>query len=129
MVAGQIMSQAVARAMLVLLLFAAPAVVAQGDVTGEWEASYATPLGPQELKIYLMQEGPRISGHTTSEYGESQVRGTINGRDLQLTFSATDGGKAIDIRVTAKVDGERMRGTAKIGDRAEGAFTAERTGS
>ena len=41
----------------------------------------------------------------------------------------TDGGKAIDIKVTAKVDGERMRGTAKIGDRAEGAFTAERTGS
>jgi hypothetical protein len=31
--------------------------------------------------------------------------------------------------VTAKVEGERMRGTAKIGDRAEGAFTAERTAS
>ena len=129
MVAGQIMSQAVARAMLVLLLFTAPAVVAQGDVTGEWEASYATPLGPQELKIYLMQEGPRISGHTTSEYGESQVRGTINGRDIQLTFSATDGGKAIEIRVTAKVDGDSMKGTAKLGDAGEGAFTAERTSS
>jgi len=100
----------------------------QTDVTGEWDASYATPLGPQELKIYLTQEGPRVSGHTTSEYGESQVRGTMNGQDIQFTFSSTDGGKAIDIRVTAKVDGEMMRGIAKIGDRAEGAFTAERTG-
>src|SRR6058998_808124 len=98
----------------------------QTDVTGEWDASYATPLGPQELKIYLTQEGPRITGHTTSEYGESQVRGTINGQDIQFSFSSTDGGRAIDIRVTAKVDGGRMRGTAKIGDRAEGAFTAER---
>ena len=101
----------------------------QTDVTGEWDASYATPLGPQELKIYLTQEGPRVSGHTTSEYGESAVRGTINGPDIQFTFSSTDGGKAIDIRVTAKVDGEKMRGTARIGERAEGTFTAERTGS
>jgi hypothetical protein len=99
----------------------------QTDVTGEWDASYATPLGPQELKIYLTQEGPRVTGHTTSEFGESQVRGTINGQDIQFTFSSTDGGRAIEIRVTAKVDGGRMRGTAKIGDRAEGAFTAERT--
>src|SRR5262249_42316751 len=97
------------------------------DVTGEWEASYQTPLGPQELKIYLTQEGRRVSGHTTSEFGESQVRGTINGQDIQFTFQSTDGGRAIDVRVTAKVEGERMRGTAKIGDRAEGAFTAERT--
>lgn len=99
------------------------------DVTGEWEASYQTPLGPQELKIYLTQEGPRIAGHTSSEYGESQVRGTINGEDIQFTFQSTDGGRAIDVRVTAKVEGERMRGIAKIGDRAEGAFTAERTAS
>jgi hypothetical protein len=99
------------------------------DATGEWEASYQTPLGPQELKIYLTQEGPRISGHTTSEYGESQVRGTISGQDIQFTFQSTDDGRAIDVRVTAKVEGERMRGTAKIGNRAEGAFTAERTAS
>src|SRR5206468_12121739 len=99
-------------------LLAAVSLAAQTDVTGEWEASYATPLGPQELKIYLTQEGPRISGHTTSEYGESQVRGTIDGQEIQFSFSSTDGGRAIDIRVTAKVEGERMRGTAKIGDRA-----------
>lgn len=99
------------------------------DVTGEWQASYQTPLGPQELKIYLTQEGARISGHTSSEYGESQVRGTIDSQDIQFTFQSTDGGRAIDVRVTAKVEGEHMRGTAKIGDRAEGAFTAERTGS
>ncbi len=123
------MSGAIARAALVLLLLAAAPLAAQTDVTGEWEASYTTPLGPQELKIYLTQEGPRVSGHTTSEYGESQVRGTINGRDIQLTFSATDGGKAIDIRVTARVDGDTMKGTAKLGDAGEGAFTADRTSS
>jgi hypothetical protein len=108
-------------------LGAAP--VAQTDVGGEWDAAYTTPLGTQEVKIYLTQEGPRITGHTTSEYGESMVRGTINGQDIQFTFSTTDAGKAVDIRVTAKVDGDKMRGSVKIGDRAEGAFTAERAAS
>jgi hypothetical protein len=108
---------------------AAGAQTAPPDVSGEWDASYATPLGMQELKIYLTQEGPRITGHTTSEYGESIVRGTIDGQNVQFSFSTTDAGKAVDIRVTAKVDGERMRGTARIGDRAEGAFTAERSAS
>jgi len=108
-------------------LIAAASLAAQTDVTGEWEASYVMPLGPQELKIYLTQEGPRISGHTTSEYGESQVRGTIDGADIAFTFEATDGGKAVVVRVTAKVEGARMRGTAKVGDRVGGAFTAERS--
>ena len=116
-------------ALFALALATVTPVRAQTDVTGEWDASYSTPLGPQELKIYLSQEGPRITGHTTSEFGESQVRGTINGQDVTFTFQSTDAGKAIDIRVTAKVEGERMRGTAKIGDRAEGVFTAERTAS
>lgn len=109
------------------VLLAAVSLAAQTDVTGEWAASYATPLGPQELKIYLTQEGPRISGHTTSEYGESQVRGTIDGQAIAFTFEATDGGKTVVIRVTAKVEGARMQGTAKIGDRIDGAFTAERS--
>jgi hypothetical protein len=116
-------------AVSVALALAAPALVAQTDASGEWDASYTTPLGAQEVKIYLTQEGPRITGHTTSEYGESTVRGTINGQDIQFTFSTTDAGKAIEIRVSARVEGDKMRGSAKIGDRAEGVFTAERAAS
>jgi hypothetical protein len=99
------------------------------DVTGEWEASYVTPLGPQELKIYLQQEGPRISGHTSSEFGEFQVRGSINGSDVKLSWSEVDGGKTVTIAVTAKIDGDKMTGSATVGERGAGAFNAERTGS
>jgi hypothetical protein len=122
------MSRRLALAAILAVFIAAAPLGAQTDVTGEWEASYTTPLGPQELKIYLTQEGPRVSGHTTSEYGESQVRGSINGKDIQISFSATDGGKAIEIRVTATVEGETMKGRAKLGESGEGSFSAERTG-
>ena len=99
------------------------------NVTGEWDASYVSPLGPQELKIYLTQEGPRITGHTTSEFGEFQVRGTITGADVKFSWTEVDGGKNIQIVVTGKIDGETITGRAQIGDRGEGAFKAERTGS
>jgi hypothetical protein len=62
----------------------------------------ARAAGAEDLST---QESPRISGHTTSEYGESQVRGTIDDRAIAFTFEATDGGKAVVIRVTAKVEG------------------------
>lgn len=96
------------------------------DVTGEWDASYVTPLGPQEVKIYLTQEGPRLSGHTTSEYGEAQVRGSINGSDVKISWSEVDGGKTIDVVVTGKVDGDTITGTASLGGRGSGAFKATR---
>ena len=97
-------------------------------VTGEWDASYVSPLGPQELKIYLQQEGPRISGHTTSEFGEFQVRGTISGNDVKFSWTEVDGGKTITVAVTGKVDGDTITGTASIGERGSGAFKAERAG-
>jgi len=99
------------------------------EVTGEWSAQYVTPLGPQELTIYLQQEGPRLSGHTTSEFGEFQVRGTINGEDVKFSWTEVDGGKNVTISVTGKIDGDKIAGTATVGERGSGAFRAERTGS
>jgi len=98
------------------------------DVTGEWEAQYVTPLGPQELKIYLQQEGPRISGHTSSEFGEFPVRGSINGGDVKFSWTEVDGGKNVVISVTGKIDGDTITGTATVGERGSGAFRAERAG-
>jgi len=111
-------------------VFVAPLLAQNApDVSGEWEATYVTPLGPQELKIYLQQEGPRITGHTTSEFGEFQVRGSINGNDVKLSWTEVDGGKELLIAVTGKVDGDTITGTASLGERGSGAFKAERTGS
>ncbi len=124
---------ALAKALVVLACFAGFALnlfeQSAPDVTGEWDASYITPLGPQELTIYLQQEGPRISGHTTSEFGEFQVRGTINGNEVKFSWTEVDGGKNITVAVTGKVDGDTISGTAAIGERGSGTFKAQRTGS
>jgi hypothetical protein len=97
------------------------------NVTGAWEATYVTPLGPQEVKIYLTQEGPRITGHTTSEFGEAPIRGSISGDEVKFSWTESDGGKPLEIVVTGKVDGDAIVGTATLGGRGQGRFRAERT--
>ena len=103
---------------------------AQGTLTGEWAMSFTTPRGGRsEYTLYMTQEGPRLTGHLTSEYGETPVKGTVNGDEVKLAWQIMENGKPLDITVTATAKGETLNGTIKLGNVGEGAFTAERTAS
>src|SRR5437763_15445634 len=92
-------------------------------LTGEWAMSFTTPRGDRgEYTLYLTQEGPRLTGHLTSEYGETPVKGSVNGDDVKLAWSVMENGKPLDISVTAKVKGESMTGTIRLGTVGEGTF-------
>lgn len=100
----------------------------QTDAAGEWAVTFAAPSGPVELTMYVSQDGPRLSGRLTSDAGEFPLRGTINGSNVTITWSLPDAGKILEITFEAKVEGERMNGIAKLGDRGQGPMSAERTG-
>jgi len=113
----------------VALLVVAPAA-AQSSLTGEWAIAFVSPNGGQDdYTLYLTQEGPRLSGHLTSQYGETPVKRTVNGDDVKLTWTTVENRKPIELSVTAKVKGESMTGTIRIGDVGQGPFSAERTSS
>jgi len=106
------------------------AVAAQATLTGEWAMSFTTPRGGRsEYTLYMTQEGPRLTGHLTSEYGETPVKGSVNGDEVKLAWSIMENGKPLDISVTATVKGDSLNGTIKLGTVGEGVFNAERTGS
>jgi hypothetical protein len=107
----------------------AASVAAQANLTGEWAMEFTTPRGHAEYTLYLTQEGPRLNGHLTSEYGETQVKGTINGDEVKLAWSIMEGGKPLDLTVTATAKGDSINGTIRLGNVGEGPFAAERTGS
>jgi hypothetical protein len=108
----------------------AVSAAAQASLTGEWAMSFTTPRGGRsEYTLYLTQEGPRLTGHLTSEYGETPVKGTVNGDEVKLAWSIMENGKPLDISVTATAKGDAINGTIKLGTVGEGAFAAERTGS
>ena len=117
-----------ARALFFALVFAASAVAAE-NLTGEWAMSFTTPRGGRsEFTLYMTQEGPRLTGHLTSEYGETPVKGSVNGDEVKLAWSTMENGKPMDISVTATAKGDTLNGTIKLGTVGEGVFTAERTG-
>jgi hypothetical protein len=111
----------------VLSLLLTPAF-AQADMSGEWDISFNSPQGPQEFTMYVQQQGPRLTGRLTSEYGEFPLRGSMDGNTFTINWSMPDGGRELDITFNGKVEGDMMTGTAKLGNRGTGQLSGTRTG-
>lgn len=99
------------------------------EVAGVWDLEFTTPNGRIEFSMGLIQDGRRVTGHVTSDLGDFGLTGSVSGRHVTLRFQLPEQGKAIDIVLTATVDGNHMRGTAQIGASGSGRMSAERTES
>ena len=117
---------------LPLLVFLALLIVplhGQADMGGEWMVTFATPRGPQEFTMYVIQEGPRLTGRLINEAGEFPLRGRIEGSDFTITWQFPDGGQLVEITFAGKVEGDSLSGTAKLGNTGRtGSLTGTRTG-
>lgn len=78
--------------------------------------------------MYVQQQGPRLNGRLTSEYGEFPLKGSIDGNAFTINWSMPDGGSQLDITFTGKVEGDTMTGSAKLGNRGSGQLSGTRTG-
>ena len=58
----------------------------QADMAGEWEVTFTTPNGYQEFTMYVVQEGPRLSGRLTSDAGEFPLRGRVEGDEFEVVW-------------------------------------------
>jgi len=113
-------------ALLVCLLLT-PAF-AQTDMSGEWAIQFQAPQGPQEFTMYVQQQGPRLTGRLTNEYGEFPLRGSIDDNTFTITWTMPDAGREVEITFNGKVEGDAMTGTAKLGNRGTGQLSGTRTG-
>jgi hypothetical protein len=115
-----------ALAAMFVFLVGAPAP-AQTDVQGEWQISFETPIGPAEFTMYVMQTGPRLTGRLTSDRGEFPLRGAVDGDAVKITWQLPDGDKIVDVTFTVTVNGDSMKGTAKLEKIGEGPLSGDRT--
>jgi hypothetical protein len=99
---------------------------AEVNLTGEWSAVVTAPRGELEYTMYLTHEGPRLTGYFQSQYGEIPLKGSVKGTDVNLSWTMIDGSREIAVTMTGTVNGDAIRGTAKLGTIGEGAFRAER---
>jgi hypothetical protein len=99
------------------------------NLSGEWSVTVTAPRGELDYTMYLNHEGPRLTGYFQSQYGEMPLKGSVNGDEVKLSWTMTDGAKELAVTMTGRVKGDTISGTARLGDIGEGSFRAEKTGS
>jgi hypothetical protein len=110
----------------VVLLAGAHSVVAQTDLTGDWNVAFETPQGPTNVRVNIKQDGDKVAGLFKTPMGELPFDGTVSGDDLKFEFPYMVQGQAITISVTGKVDGSTIAGKAIYGSFGEGDWKATR---
>ena len=108
------------------LLAAAPAAVAQGSLTGDWELAIVTPQGANTVNLSLAQDGDKVTGMLQTPLGTLPVEGTSSEGVVKLGASVKVQGNGIDLALNGKLSADGMSGMVKLGDFGEFPFTGKR---
>lgn len=95
------------------------------SVDGSWNVTLSTPMGPQSFEADLRTDGNALSGTMHSPLGSMDISGTVNGNTLQWSVDL-DKPMPITVDFDVAVDGDAMRGNAKLGMFGSGDVTGTR---
>ena len=97
------------------------------SVDGTWELTLDTPMGAQKATLTLASEGDSLTGKLTGgPAGALEIEhGKIDGNDISYKFNITSP-MAIEVEVTATVDGDSISGSAKLGAFGNAKLTGNR---
>ena len=97
----------------------------QRQARKRWELTLSTPMGPQVMTMQLVRQTGSFSGSMTGEMGVQDITGKIAGDALTWTLSLT---KPVSIKLSfdAKVEGDKMTGSVKLGMFGKAALTGKR---
>jgi hypothetical protein len=109
------------------LLVAACATFAFAQsLSGDWDISLNTPIGPAQSKASLKHEGENLSGTIKTQFGEFPISGTLKGADVTLKYTISADGNELTVTLKGKLDGETMKGSADFSSAGEGDWTAKK---
>jgi hypothetical protein len=98
------------------------------DVSGKWMFQVETSAGSGTPTVTLKQDGEKLTGHYSSaQLGEADLTGTVKGRDIAFSFTASVQGMSINVSYSGTIENnDAMKGTVDLGGLADGKFTAKR---
>ena len=94
-----------------------PAEAPAANITGDWQVRIQFVAGEGRQALHLSQDAGAVEGTCRTQYGQVPVSGSVAGRQVTL-----QGRYAL----TGTVDGDRMEGTAQVGQEWPATWTAER---
>ena len=99
----------------VALAFALSSAAFAQSVAGAWDLTINGPEGPISATATLKQDGENVTGSIETPQGAAEMKGTLKGKVLNLSFQITGPNGPLDIKVNGEVDGAAMKGVIDFG--------------
>ena len=99
---------------------------ARVDVTGTWAMSVESAAGTGTPAVVLKQDGEKLTGRYSGQFGEAPLTGSLKGAAIEFSFDVSVQGTALHIVYTGTADASSMKGTVKLGDFGDGTFTGKK---
>jgi hypothetical protein len=95
------------------------------SAVGSWKVSLSTKMGPQSMELHIVTQDTGFTGRIESAMGIQDIAGSVSANTLSWTMKVT---KPMPIKVIFKVavEGDVLRGTAKLGISGTVPVTGER---
>lgn len=97
------------------------------DLSGDWVLTVESQFGAEHFDMTMQQTGNQLAGTVSGKLGRAPYSGTVDGDAVTFNFTVGPRGMQLKIDQAGTLEGSRvMKGTSKIGQFAEGTFTAKK---
>jgi len=114
----------------VAMTMSAPPVRAQAakvNVTGKWLFNVETGAGSGTPTMTFTQDGEKLTGKYSGQFGEADLTGTVKGPDIVFSFNVDAQGTMVNFKYAGTIENkDALKGKVEIVGLGEGTFTAKR---
>ena len=97
------------------------------DISGTWATEFDSQVGKQTYAYTFKVEGGTLTGHSKSNFGESELHGTVDGDKVTFVENLDYQGTALAITYTGQiVSADEIRFKRDVGGQGGEEFTAAR---
>ena len=99
------------------------------DISGTWTTEFDSQVGKQTYTYTFTVTGGTLSGHSKSNFGESDLHGTVDGDKVTFVENLDYQGTALAITYTGQiVSADEIKFKRDVGGQGGEEFTARRQG-
>jgi len=89
------------------------------NVAGTWNMTVNSDQGALTMVLTIQQDGGKIKGTSKSDFGESQLDGTVKGNSIDFIVHVKSDNGDFDGEHIGTVDGDTIKGTFKMPGNAD----------
>ncbi|HSQ96407.1 MAG TPA: hypothetical protein VLM18_09995 [Croceibacterium sp.] len=106
---------------------AAIAAAPTADISGTWTTSFDSQVGRQTYTYTFKVDGGTLTGHTKSNLGESDLKGTVDGDNVTFVENLKYQDQTLAITYTGQiVSADEIKFKRDVGGQGGEEFTAKR---